>query len=110
MFGIVIVPRYSIVMKEGKELFLILFKSLLQFVGDFAPKTALVQKTEETIHVFQMLPQEVCFQPAAIDSIHNGSQQRSKLKGHRLCFLVKWVVQNVIVQIPHQMYKTFLLR
>src|SRR5882724_12051440 len=57
-----------------------------------------------------MLPEEICAQSPAIDGIYDRLQQSSKSKGHQLRFLVEWIIQYLVIQVPHEVYETLLLR
>ena len=49
------------------------------------------------------------FQTETIDCFDHGSSRSAKAASQFLHFLIKWLLQDIIIYISHQMNQTFLL-
>ena len=110
MFCIIVVPRHPVIAQKCEKRVTVFRKSLFAFRGYFTLEIRAVKISVEAINVELMLLQKMSFQPMPIDGFHYGPQQISEANGDRLHLLVERVVQNLIVQIAHQVDETFLLR
>jgi hypothetical protein len=67
-------------------------------------------KPTKAIYTGPVLVEKLPLQAPTVDSLHDAPQELSKTCRHLLEFFVIWIVQNGLIDVPHQMEQAFLLR
>ena len=67
MFGIVVIPRNSVVTQESEKGVAVFLESLFAFRSSFTCEIRFLEKSIKAIYILYMFPEEVFFQSTLID-------------------------------------------
>src|SRR5712692_1688358 len=97
MFGIIIVPRHPIIIEKGEQLVAILLKALFVVDGDFTLIIALGKLPIKSLNENLVFAQKMSLQSESVDCLNHRPEQRGKLLYQTLQFLVKRVLEKIII-------------
>jgi hypothetical protein len=109
MLCIVVVPRDVVMVQEREKLVSILLESTFAFYRWFALAIKLGQLTVKAINVAAMLPEIMATQSSTINCLHNWLQQTRKVSHNEFQLLIVRMLENIIVQVSHQVDEALLL-
>src|ERR1035441_10041735 len=110
MFGIVVVPGDSIVVQKREKLIAIPLEAIFTFQRRLALPIRFLKFAIKAFHTGQMFLQKVFFETVSVNGLNHWSQQNSKSRYNFFELVIEGIIQNLVVQVPHQMDEAALLR
>src|SRR6516225_6831828 len=110
VFSVFVIPWDAIVVEKREQFIFVLKHPFLQRPHNLRIRSPGFDCAEEPTDLWLMSLQEPCLQPETVNRRNNSLQHLSEPLPESLQFLIERISQQAIVQIPHQMYKAFLLR
>src|SRR6266436_39561 len=106
----IIVPRDSVIAQECEKRFPIAREPLVVCCCDFALRRGPVDGSfVESFNGLFVLPEMPCFQPESVHVFKYWYYQVPDRDQEAFIFDVEWILPEVVVQVPDEMDKTFLL-
>src|SRR5882762_7263850 len=103
MLGIVVVPRDSIVTQKRKKLVAIPLEAIFTLQCRVTLTIGSFKFVIKAFHIGQMFLQKVLLEPILVNGLDNLFQQNSESRYNLFQLIVEGIVQNLVVQVPHQM-------
>src|SRR5262249_50920019 len=110
VLGVVVVPRYTVVAEERKELLSALGESRLITLGDLGCVARLRQSAEEAVYLLLVRVQVLAAEPVLIYRPDDRPEKFTESGRHRLQLVVVRRPEEVVVQVADQVNEALLLR
>src|ERR1035441_823507 len=110
MFGVVVVPRHSVMMQESKQLDAVSLEPVFAVRCLLAVTFNVNELPVETVHVMLMFMEEVLLESALVHRVDYDLGQLPERRDYSLQLLVVGMIKNLCVEVSNQVDQAFLLR
>src|SRR4051812_37235325 len=109
MLGIVVIPRDAVVIEEGEQAGLVFLNPLLILPRRLRSVIRRIYHVIESLDILLMFPQMATLEAEPVDRFDDRLEDGNERLSQSFQFLVKGAVEQVIVDIPHEVDEAFLL-
>src|SRR6266498_748770 len=109
VLGIVVIPGHAIVVDESEQLVLIFNQPRSKGLGGFRANGLLREGAKEIFHGAFVFLKAFPFQSIFVNGCDDRAQQATEWARNQLKLFVKRIIQQFLIDVPHEMNEALLL-